>query len=233
MAVENEDEAEVDVDEALVPEEDNPSDPMVDRDLGALDEELDELLCVAGLSALGDSDIFEGAGLGVVAGHDGQAAGVDGVGGSSSSSSGGGVAVPGAPEGDGLGPGALRVLPPRPTFDQLMVVPGGIIKYYQHDNRFVAECVAIGHGRCVLTRGGSKASPAKGRPLGLFMAWLTAGEHPDCDCLAKHWAEDRWPSLADRQRGRAALWDLLGGPELMACERARHGDEPEEPINAK
>ena len=116
-----------------------------------------------------------------------------------------------------------RVLPPRPTCDQVVVIPGGILHYYYNLDRFTATRLHGDHGRCILSRASiSGRKRGQGRPLGLLSAWLLWSEKgPCCATREQHWdqSNEHYPKFESRQAARDFLWTVDGGPEMMACER--------------
>ena len=119
-----------------------------------------------------------------------------------------------------------------------IVIPGlGKIFYYPASGEFIAKCDR--HG-CKMTRRshptGAAAfalhpNPAKGRPLGLMMAWLEQGFRPGCDALELH----RRPSefLIDhavRAASRRRLAEIPGGLSFMLLEHAWDPTQPLEPL---
>ena len=107
--------------------------------------------------------------------------------------------------------------------------PFGRIVYYASRREIVAECRHAGHGkRCRRTRtnNGDPAVPAQGRPLAHLALWIEHGSEYD-NTDAHKW--DYWPSLAER---RAKRGEIMSAPEwaaLLARERPKRIDEPDEP----
>ena len=69
-----------------------------------------------------------------------------------------------------------------------------------------------------MTQGISLGALAKGRPLGLMMSWLWAG---GASCREEHVSPlvVRATTHAERLAGRQRLAEILGGLELLNCER--------------
>jgi len=108
----------------------------------------------------------------------------------------------------------------------VLALQHGRLVFYLGRHEFVAECGRHG-GRCRRTRALGKrvsASSGKGRPVGMLVAWLAAEAS---DTESHKWLV--WPSHADRVAARASLGDSAGVLAMLACERPRRADEPEEP----
>jgi hypothetical protein len=113
------------------------------------------------------------------------------------------------------------------------------ISFYASDNRFEAVCRNVNHlpmGKCRLTRTlplHDDGVSAKGRMLGLMMAWLILG---DCDDVGNK-ADHTNPFLIigigyeDRVHARDFLKTLAGAEDLLACERPLRDGESEEPVD--
>ena len=103
-----------------------------------------------------------------------------------------------------------------------VVLPNGVICYYESNGNFVAYCDK--HDRCILTRrakavgaSGSSEAPRVRKPLGFMASWLEAAHiYPT--------KEDHWDALsfalaeAEAEAGRATLAAAAGGAELVAEE---------------
>lgn len=222
-----------DDDEAMIPEDGAPAVPEgSDDELAAIEETIDELVRAfdehgVGPRSMNDDDV-EPQG----AGNDGNVSASSHEGLVDVGVANAGV-LAGASEQDASRDLALA-LPPRPTWDQLVILPGGLLRFYHNLNQFTATCTHPGHARCVLTRSSLEGRRSfQGRPLGLLTAWLQWAETDvSCDTKDCHWDTARWPTLAARQNARRFLWSVPGGPALMACERNRRAEEPEEPFDA-
>ena len=103
------------------------------------------------------------------------------------------------PQGDNHEPGASAH---RSKVPALVVahVNGGIIRYYATTNKFVGICGNDAHGVCVLSRGANGNSWAKGRPIGLIVAWLENHVSNKDDA-------GMWPDLEARTNGRDVIVD--------------------------
>jgi len=110
----------------------------------------------------------------------------------------------------------------------------GVIAYYESTSNFVAMCRCHTdeqvHFRCTRTRT-SKASKFsrrhfQGRPLGELYAWLSASSQFG---QIEH-QTDYSPSYEERTAARAQFSQLAGAAVLLARERDRREDEPEEPV---
>ena len=85
-------------------------------------------------------------------------------------------------------------------------------------------------GKCALTRtarklaSSSDAAPVGGRRLGFMSYWLM---NSFVESREEHWSAEvlRGAQQSDWEAARAELTRLPGGTELLACERARVGDE--------
>ena len=108
-------------------------------------------------------------------------------------------------------------------------VPGGEIRYYHKNGRFVAHCENPAHGNCRREKlGYAGVRKAQGRPLGYLMAWLAEAE--DYDTHAQHLACTNNLPLGARQAGREALKAAIGSDAvLFRAERACREGELEEP----
>ncbi len=122
-------------------------------------------------------------------------------------------------------------LPPKPDDDQLLVVPGGVLRWYKKLDKFQATCCHPRHDRCILSRTSESGRKlGQGRPLGLLTAWLKWGhEDPTVATKDDHWNEEKWPDFDTRLNAREYLYTVVGGFEMLACEREMgHNDfEPE------
>ena len=120
--------------------------------------------------------------------------------------------------------------------DVVVVVPGlGAIRYYDKDKRMEATCAVHASERCRLTRGTRVGvDPDYGRPIGFMMLWLQRSHLPHVAMKAEHTNPFFYALLCsaieDRRAAREALKALPNGPELMAFERPRRDDEPDEPL---
>jgi hypothetical protein len=112
--------------------------------------------------------------------------------------------------------------------------PYGTISFYLKGFRFQATCSEgyADHVRCILTRYSTPSATmhAKGRRLGMMMAWLrhsheTTSRHEHISVYYVHTL-----TFERRNEGRAFLQTLANGPEMCTYERTRRageGDEPE------
>lgn len=124
---------------------------------------------------------------------------------------------------------------PRSNPEQGVGYPSGHVAWYASTRNFAAVCCNAQHGRCILTRRGGPdpaavSTPRRraGRPLGFLVAWLHAG--PQCETKDDHMNFARLDlSLETRRAHREALRTHPGGPGILALERPRDADEPDEP----
>lgn len=111
----------------------------------------------------------------------------------------------------------------------------GTIKFYTTDGRFQASCPCPGHEvgdfACRFTRyRRAGKSPAKGRPLGLMVAWLRLGRLFTCHDEHIHPLALSSISRGERITARDLLKTVPGGDVLLSKERQRRPGEPEEPM---
>lgn len=140
------------------------------------------------------------------------------------------VVVGGGP----AGPAAAAAAHPleKNKADEVVAVAGGVIRFYKKTKRFTAECACHSDPKCILTRASeSKLIGAKGRPLGLFVAWLKMAHDSPAMSREEHWEKFLWPDHAARLEARMYLRNhVAGGARLEAeCERPRREGEGEEP----
>lgn len=121
---------------------------------------------------------------------------------------------------------ASRVAP-----ENVMVIPGGTITFYEKGNYFVAECEV--HGKsCKRTRTATASKmqkhSAQGRPLGFLAGFLMK-------CSASGSIEEHYKSASklshtERVAARAEFGQILGSARLLSMERPQmpgEGPEPE------
>ena len=108
---------------------------------------------------------------------------------------------------------------PRGSPLHTLEVEGGIIRYYDADSRFTAECCNPAHGRCLVTRYVRPRAKMKGRPLGFLKAWLEAA--PLCEDVGEHWRliPDLERDVEFRTSARIRLLESDMGKAMMGCER--------------
>ena len=136
------------------------------------------------------------------------------VGGADLSEVGGGVEIAPAPVPEP--PGGDVANRARMAADMVVALPcGGVIRYYSSTKRFVAECKAAGHGKCVREKKVSYRV-CSGRPCGLLAAWLEAGEV--FDDHTEHLTLGASLPHELREAARRGLAELPVGQELLAAE---------------
>eukprot|EP00971_Amphidinium_carterae_P343586 6483415-Amphidinium_carterae.1 len=113
--------------------------------------------------------------------------------------------------------------------------PNGHISYYDHGNQAFFEAVCLKHKFCKLRRSSrgreSKQGVSGGRPLGFLMMWQSIADGSRED----HWNRATWGTWSQeaRMQKRSELADMVGSEVLLAAERARLADEPNEPAELK
>jgi hypothetical protein len=112
--------------------------------------------------------------------------------------------------------------------------PYGVIAYYAKGRRFQATCfeACAHHNRCRLTRYSSPSCtmPAKGRPLGLMMAWLRFSSGAGTRQEHIHQFYLMLLTFERRSHGRAVLQTLTNGVQMCTHERHCREGEGQEPV---
>ena len=73
---------------------------------------------------------------------------------------------------------------------------------------------------------------AKGRPLGLMVAWLAYGQCDACTDKTQHWDKDAMAlhvTHAQRTAARDILAATAAGQDLLSRERPKRASETDEP----
>ena len=122
---------------------------------------------------------------------------------------------------------------------EVQAVDGGVLRVYFNEATEDLYCVATcdcGHGRrCTMRRtllpskrqGGPKA---RGRPIGLLVAWLRAGKHASVTSRRRH--KQVKMTRRDRQDARIYFESLPNAYDILEHERPQRPDEETEPWKA-
>lgn len=127
----------------------------------------------------------------------------------------------------------------KPSEEQIEVkTPWGRISYYPLEVKFVATCYAhedlVKRSMCRLQRTArpSPCNRARGRPIGLLMAWLLSQEENRFSCKADHRNPFviRGLSFEKRVAARNVFFQSEGAVELQIFEQRLDGESEEEPL---